>query len=269
MDVDHSPSPPIYKQQVLSHFHFLFHILDADGLRDFIILHSQYNLVQEGMQSKERYFVPHNQSIKDIPTNVQHLFICEYKEYRDRNLILSTNCFNQLTSITIGSHCFMNVGELVIDGLDSLESVIIGENCFGGYGDGICRITNCPNLTLLEIGNGSFKDFKSFELSNVNSLQSIEFGKHCFKHIREFVLDRMESLESVKIGRYCFRIDYRKKCDDGICRITNCPNLTLLEIGDGSFKDFKSFELSNLNSLQSIEFGHESLQYADLSLKGE
>ena len=62
-------------------------------------------------------------------------------------------------------------------------------------------------------------------------------------------------------------MDWRER-DDGVCRITNCPNLTQLEIGDGSFEEFKSFELSNLNSIQSIKFGDNCFNYADFSLKG-
>ena len=176
----------IYNQQVLFHFISIFtHILDADGLRDYVILHSQYNLVEEGMQSKDRYFISSNQSIEDIPTDIQHLFICGIEKYWDEKLILSTNLFNQLKSITIGYGCFQNVREFVIDGLENLESVKIGEYCFRisaheERDDGICGITNCPNLRQLEIGNWSFADFKSFELSNLNSIQSIEFGYNCF-----------------------------------------------------------------------------------------
>ena len=166
-------------------FHFHFHLLDADGLRDYVILHSQYNVVQEGMQSKDRYFILPNQSIEDIPTDIQHLFICGCAEYREEKLILSTNSFNQLKSITIGNECFKNVREFVLDGLESLESVIIAGECFrisdGERNDGVCRITNCPNLRQLEIGYHSFRNFKSFELSNVNSIQSINFGYRCFK----------------------------------------------------------------------------------------
>ena len=99
-------------------------------------------------------------------------------------------------------------------------------------------------------------------------LKRIEIGYSCFKYVREFVIDGLESLESVEIGDYCFTIDNIER-DDGICRITNCPNLTQLEIGDLSFRDFKSFELSNLNSLQSIKFGEDCFIYADFSLKGE
>ena len=167
-------------------FHFHFHVLDADGLRDSVILHSQYYLVEEGMQSKDRYFIPPNQSIDDIPTDIQHLFICGFEEYRDEKLILSTNSFNQLKSITIGSSCFQNIREFVLDGLESLKSVKISGNCFRISGkerdDGVCRVTNCPNLRQLEIGNESFVDFQSFELSNLNSIQSIKFGDSCFKY---------------------------------------------------------------------------------------
>ena len=42
-----------------------------------------------------------------------------------------------------------------------------------------------------------------------------------------------------------------------------------MEIGDKSFEDFKSFELSNLNSIQFIKFGDDCFKYADCSLKGE
>ena len=179
---------------------FPFHLnsfsrLDADGLRDFIITHSQYNVVQEGMQSKERYFVPPNQSIEDIPNDIQHLYFCRFKDYVDKKLVLDNNSFHQLKSITIGNDCFQ---------LD-----------------------------------------------------------------REFVIDGLECMESVKIGEECFRIDDWKERDDGVCRITNCPNLRQLEIDNDSFADFKSFELSNLNSLQSINFGYSCLRYADFSLKGE
>ena len=99
-------------------------------------------------------------------------------------------------------------------------------------------------------------------------LQSIEIGQQCFQRVREFVLNDLESLESVIIGWNCFRIDWKER-DDGVCRITKCPNLRQLEIGDKSFEDFKSFELSNLNSLQSIQFGIFCFFYTDLSLKGE
>ena len=87
-------------------------------------------------------------------------------------------------------------------------------------------------------------------------------------NVREFVLDGMEQLESVKIGEKGFRISWNLR-GNSVCQIMNCPNLTQLEIGDESFRDFKQFELSNVNSLQSITFEGNCFWFADCILKGE
>ena len=136
------------------------------------------------------------------------------------------------------------------------------------------NFTQPRGIEELKIGDYSFYDNygdnsnMTIDLSELKKLKRIEIGNQCFENVREFVIDGLESLESVKIGEKCFRIDNKRR-DDGVCRITNCPNLRQLEIGDRSFIDFKSFELSNLNSLQSIEFGYRCFEYADCSLKGE
>ena len=83
------------------------------------------------------------------------------------------------------------------------------------------------------------------------------------------MLDGLGKLESVKIGEKYFIISEYKRYDV-ICRITIIPNLRQLEIGYRSFKDFKQFELSNVNSLQSITFDKGCFQYAEnCNLKGE
>ena len=83
------------------------------------------------------------------------------------------------------------------------------------------------------------------------------------------MLDGLIGLESIDIGLKCFRKGKEKR-DDGVFRITNCPNLRQLEMGYDSFEDFQSFELSNLNSLQSIKLDDRCFNYADeFSLKGK
>ena len=100
-------------------------------------------------------------------------------------------------------------------------------------------------------------------------LKRIVIGNNCFDNVREFVLDGLEKLESVKIGERCCRISDEER-DDGVFRIMNCPNLRELDIGGGSFRDFHQFELSNVNSLQSITFGSVCFGYAEgCILKGE
>ena len=56
------------------------------------------------------------------------------------------------------------------------------------------------------------------------------------------------------IGQYSFRISDEER-NDGSYRIVNCPKLKSIQIGDGSFNDYHSFELNNLPSLQSIDIG--------------
>ena len=132
--------------------------------------------------------------------------------------------------------------------LRGIEELIIGDKSFN---------ESCDDLSLMKMN-----------LSKFQRLKRIEIGNECFKHVRGFVIDYLLNLESVKIGKECFKIDYKKR-DDGLCRITNCPTLRQLEIGNKSFVDFKSFELSNVNSLQSIKFGISNFKFSDFSLKGK
>ena len=128
-----------------------------------------------------------------LPLWIEELMI-ETKLFNDRGIssINFSSVFNRLRRIEIGNDCFEKVREFVLDGLEKLESVKIGEECFRmsdeERDDGVCRITNCPNLTQLEIGNWSFRDFKQFELSKVNSLQSIQFGDFCFVCVENCIL---------------------------------------------------------------------------------
>ena len=95
-----------------------------------------------------------------------------------------------------------------------------------------------------------------------------EVGNECFENVCEFVIDGLENLYSVQTSNCYVRISLEKR-DDGVYRITSCPNLRQLEIGYESFANFKSFELSNLNAIQSIKCGWRCFKYADCSLKGE
>ena len=69
-----------------------------------------------------------------------------------------------------------------------------------------------------------------------------------------FELDGLDELESVVIGRQSFRISYEER-SDGTYRVVNCPKLKSIQISDGSFLDYHSFELNNLPFLQSIDMG--------------
>ena len=153
-------------------------------------LRSKYNLVQEGMQSREKYFVRPNQSLDDIPKDVENVYFCRYGN--DANwAVLDSSLFAQFRSITLGCGCFTNVRNLILDGLEKLESLWIFEDSFclpfqeSEDGDGICWITNCHNLRQLRIGSGCFRGFAQLEISNMNSLQSLIFDEEGFSHAEQ------------------------------------------------------------------------------------
>ena len=98
-------------------------------------------------------------------------------------------------------------------------------------------------------------------------LKKIEIGEECFRTVCKFVLDGMEQLEIVKIEEKCF-VSKGVDAKDGLCRITNCPKLRQIELGKAVFAEFTQFELSNVNSLQSIKFDFGCFLNADCILKG-
>ena len=128
----------------------------------------------------------------------------------------------------------------------------------------------------IDIPSNSFNESKSFILrSFIHSLKRMVIGDGCFERVRLFELDGLNELESVVIGKESFTLTksdvghWSKERTDGAYRIVNCPKLKSLQCGDYSFKDYHSFELNNLPSLQSIDIGWDCFFYApSFSLTG-
>ena len=117
-------------------------------------------------------------------------------------------------------------------------------------------------------GKIGYSNKMKLTLTGFPRLKQIEIGDSCFKFVRKFLLEKLESLVTVKIGKNCFTISNEER-NDGICRITECPKLRELSILYNSFYDYESFQLGEVNSLQSIQFYGFCFWYADFSLKGE
>ena len=129
---------------------------------------------------------------------------------------------------------------------------------------------------LVKIPNCSFSDTCSFTPSfHIHSLKRIVMGDECFVSALRFELEELDGLESIIIGERCFTtvedidvIDNRERTD-GVFRVVNCPKLKFIQIGDWSFRDYHSFELSSLPSLESIDIGEKCFYYApSFSLTG-
>ena len=232
-------------------------MLDADGLKQYILLHAKNDLVTDNMISKEHYYVCNNKCLCDFPSDIQNLLIgCFYNSLDKFKL---SQLYSKLKTITISDGCFQNAREFALDSLPNLESVSIAKTCFKigkkECDNGICRITNCPSLRQLRIGNHSFEDFKSFELSNLNSLQSIKFGEDCLQYTDFSLKSEWNEIKEMW---------FEWKWND----VVDLPSLEIVTFGDSSFKYchvavfesmwwlfiFISFLILDLPKLHTISF---------------
>ena len=114
---------------------------------------------------------------------------------------------HSLKKLEIGDNSFEKVRFVEVDGLRDLESVVIGQRCFtyakskwdlakSERTDGICRLLNCPKLKSILLGDYSFADYSTFDLSNLPSLQFIQLGQHSFHHIPSLLVSGVSNCNS-------------------------------------------------------------------------
>ena len=123
--------------------------------------------------------------------------------------------------------------------------------------------------TSLIVSDGFFNNgVPSVSIANNQKLKRIVIGDNCFGKVREFELNGLSELESVVIGHESFRIGGDER-NDGSYRIVNCPKLRSIRVGNYTFGDYHSFEISDLPSLQSIVFGARNFYWTpSFSLTG-
>ena len=132
----------------------------------------------------------------------------------------------------------------------------------------LSKLTNSSNTMIIPNGYFNENSIASFNISNIGVLKSIVIGDNCFGKVRVFDLNGLSELESVVIGQQSFRISSSER-SDGSYRIVNCPKLKSIQIGYESIQDYHTFELGNLPSLQSIDFGDRCFNWVPLfSLTG-
>ena len=123
--------------------------------------------------------------------------------------------------------------------------------------------------TSLIVSDGFFNNgVPSVSIANNQKLKRIVIGDNCFGKVRVFELDGLSELESVVIGDWSFKISDSER-SDGDYRIMNCPKLRSIRVGNYTFGDYHSFEISDLPSLQSIVFGARNFYWTpSFSLTG-
>ena len=118
-----------------------------------------------------------------MSNNITSIVIDNNKCNEESVTVLDLSKYPKLKSVTIGDESFMYVNEVIITGLNELESVVIGENSFtknknynGNDPNRHFYLKNCPKLKSLKIGIDSFSDYSVIEIENVDALEVIEIG---------------------------------------------------------------------------------------------
>ncbi|KAK8825469.1 hypothetical protein WA538_003165 [Blastocystis sp. DL] len=184
-------------------------------------------------------------SLTSNPLGIEELKIGN-KGYNDGSVTeLKLSGLVRLKRIVIGDECFGKVRVFELDGLGELESMVIGEWSFRISGDersdGSYRIVNCSKLKSIQIGDGSFNDYHSFELNNLPSLQSIEIGDWCFEYAPSFSLTDLPQLQSLKLGQFAFA------CVHSIV-FENLPKLQSIQLGEQALSGDWSDDRNTISS---------------------
>ena len=80
------------------------------------------------------------------------------------------------------------ISVLELNGLEALERVIVMRGGMLG-GSGRLRVTNCANLSSIDIGEYAFMKYKNLELTNLPLLQRISFGESAFQIIQSILME--------------------------------------------------------------------------------
>ena len=108
-------------------------------------------------------------------------------------------------------------------------------------------------VTSVIVEKGACENVTSFDISQCIKLQQLTIGDKNFKNIPSFTIQDLPNLVSITIGNDCFLVtNGSSRCSFSI---SNCEILKDIVIGRHSFKDYRSFSLSRLNSLESLIIG--------------
>ena len=127
-----------------------------------------------------------------IPSDVEELWIANFEIAKQKNLILNQQ--QSMKNLTIGINALNGISVLELNGLEALERVIVMRGGMIG-GSGRLRVTNCANLSSIDIGALAFTKYKNLELTNLPLLQRISIGSRAFQIIHTIVMESNEENE--------------------------------------------------------------------------
>ena len=123
--------------------------------------------------------------LERIPSDVEDMWIANF-EVNKRNLVLNQQ--QSMKNLTIGINALNGVSMMELNGLEALERVVIMRGGMNG-GSGRLRVTNCSNLSSIDIGEYAFMKYKNLELTNLPLLQRNNIGYSAFQSVQTILME--------------------------------------------------------------------------------
>ena len=93
-----------------------------------------------------------------------------------------------MKQLTIGINALNGITVMELNGLAALQRVVIMRGGLSG-GSGRLRVTNCANLSSIDIGELAFMKYKNLELTNLPLLQRTSIGSSAFQIIQSILME--------------------------------------------------------------------------------
>lgn len=139
-----------------------------------------YQLILFGNETlrNDTDLIESEEALSQVSTTVSEIWVAPFDILDLMELNFST--FQSLETLVFGKRSANGIELIEVSGLAHLERIIVNSHCFCDE-SGCCRITNCPSLQTIQIGNESFVDYESFEVWDLPSLQCIQIGTNAFQ----------------------------------------------------------------------------------------
>ena len=121
-----------------------------------------------------------------ILSDVEDLWIANFEIAKQKNMILNQQ--QSIKNLTIGINALNGISVLELNGLEALERVVIMRGGLYG-GSGRLRVTNCANLSSIDIGELAFMKYKNLELTNLPLLRTFKLENNAFQSIQNMVME--------------------------------------------------------------------------------
>ena len=132
--------------------------------------------------------------LNGIPSDMEDLWIANFMVAKQKNLILNQQ--QSMKNLTIGINALNGITVMELNGLAALQRVVIMRGGLSG-GSGRLRVTNCANLSSIDIGEYAFIKYKNLELTNLPMLQGIRFGESAFQIIQSILMESNKENEMI------------------------------------------------------------------------